>query len=92
MFSRSDRFRFRFKIDYETVASSENTALALEAVMCGCPVVFLPNPHLKEIIGQEEHGPDGFAWGDAPAEAAVTHVRAGRLEEILAVARDVPLP
>lgn len=55
----------------------ENTALALEAVMCGCPAVFLPNPHLKEIIGLEEHGLDGIAWGDAPAEVARARATVG---------------
>ncbi len=46
----------------------ENTALATEAVMCGCPAVFLPNKYLTEIIGIEELGSDGFAWGASPEE------------------------
>jgi hypothetical protein len=48
----------------------ENTALATEAVLCGCPAVFLPNPHLTEIIAIKELGPEGFAWGTDPAEIA----------------------
>jgi len=48
----------------------ENTALATEAILCGCPAVFIPNPHLTEMIGQEELGKDGFAWGTDPAAIA----------------------
>lgn len=47
----------------EVFYTYENTALALEALLCGCPVVFLPNNHLEFIIGIEEHGWDGIAWG-----------------------------
>jgi hypothetical protein len=48
----------------------ENTALAVEATLCGCPVVFLPNPHLKSIIASQELGSDGFAWGNSDAEVS----------------------
>jgi hypothetical protein len=48
----------------------ENTALAIEATLCGCPAVFLPNAHLQSIIASEELGTEGFAWGDAPEEVA----------------------
>ncbi len=52
----------------ELFFSYENTALATEAVLCGCPTVFLPNPHLTEIIAIKELGPEGMAWGADPAE------------------------
>jgi hypothetical protein len=48
----------------------ENTALATEAVLCGCPAVFLPNPHLIDIIAKEELGTEGYAWGTDPGEIA----------------------
>jgi len=48
----------------------ENTALALEAALCLCPTVFIPNPWLTETIAAKELGTDGFAWGDDPAEIA----------------------
>lgn len=48
----------------------ENTALATEAVLCGCPAVFLPNAHLTELIAVKELGPEGFAWGADPSEVA----------------------
>lgn len=56
----------------------ENTALATEAALCGCPVVFLPNPHLTSIIASEELGTDGFAWGNS-------------LEEVTRAIETVPL-
>lgn len=46
----------------------ENTALAIEAVLCECPVVFLPNQYLDRVISVDEHGWDGMAWGTDPVE------------------------
>lgn len=46
----------------------ENTALAIEAVLCGCPAVFMPNPYLDKPISLNELGWDGFAWGNEAAE------------------------
>jgi hypothetical protein len=54
----------------EVFYSYENTALALEAALCLCPTVFLPNPWLTELIAAKEMGWDGFAWGTDPAEIA----------------------
>lgn len=48
----------------------ENTALAIEATLCECPTVFLPNEHLQSIIASEELGTDGFAWGTDAEEIA----------------------
>ncbi len=46
----------------------ENTALAIEAVLCGCPAVFMPNKYLDRPIALDELGWDGFAWGNSEAE------------------------
>jgi len=54
----------------EVFYTYENTALALEAALCLCPTVFLPNPWLTEVIAVNEMGWDGFAWGAEPAEIA----------------------
>lgn len=59
LFRRSERF-----------TCYENTALALEAILCGCPAVFIPNPHLSELIALRELGRDGCAWGTDSAEIA----------------------
>lgn len=48
----------------------ENSALAIEALLCECPVVFLPNPYLDQMIGLRELGTDGIAWGTDPEELA----------------------
>lgn len=52
----------------EVFYTYENTALATEATLCGCPAVFLPNPYLEQIISLEELGQEGYAWGAEPAE------------------------
>jgi len=54
----------------EVFYTYENTALALEAALCLCPTVFLPNPWLTSVIGGEEFGLNGYAWGTDPAEIA----------------------
>jgi hypothetical protein len=59
----------------------ENTALALEAMLCGCPAVFMPNPHLTEIIALRELGRDGVAWGTDPAEIARAKATVHRVRE-----------
>ena len=48
----------------------EDTALAIEAALCGCPTVFIPNKFLEVPLGFDDLGMDGFAWGDAPEEIA----------------------
>ncbi|MCS3513534.1 hypothetical protein [Pseudomonas grimontii] len=45
----------------------ENSALAIEAMLCGCPVVFLPNEFFTDLIGKAEHGAEGYVWGDGDA-------------------------
>lgn len=58
----------------------ENSALAIEALLCECPVVFLPNAYFDELIGLRELGMHGMAWGDDPDEVrrAKATVREGR--------------
>ena len=46
----------------------ENSAIAIEAALCGCPVVLVPNEHFTESLGLAEVGSDGLAWGLDPAE------------------------
>lgn len=45
----------------------ENSALAIEAMLCGCPVVFLESEHFTDLIGKAELGTFGYVWGDDPA-------------------------
>ena len=48
----------------------EDSALALEAMLCGCPTIFLPNDHFKKALGQKELQGLGYAWGSTPEEIA----------------------
>jgi len=54
----------------ETFYCFENTAMAIEAVLCGTPAVFMPNDYLEKPIALDELGWDGYAWGNNPAEVA----------------------
>lgn len=42
----------------------EDSALALEAILCECPVIFIPNEYFKECLGAKELKSLGFAWGN----------------------------
>ncbi|MBV8574788.1 MAG: hypothetical protein JOZ58_07080 [Acetobacteraceae bacterium] len=57
----------------------ENTALILEACLCGCPVVMMPNPWLGEPIADAEYGRNGIAWGNHPAEVARARETVGNM-------------
>ncbi len=46
----------------------EDSAIANEAALCGCPVVLMPNRFFDRPIAIEEVGWDGFAWGDSEVE------------------------
>lgn len=46
----------------------EDSALALEAILCGCPTVFLINEHFKGPLGAKEINGLGFAVGTDPAQ------------------------
>jgi O-antigen biosynthesis protein len=48
----------------------EGGALALEARLCGCPVVFVPSPYLNAIPDQEIFGVAGAAWGNGEEEVS----------------------
>lgn len=63
----------------------EDSALALEAMLCGCPTVFLPNEHFKKTLGSQEIAGLGYAWGTDPtqiahAKATVEQLRTRYLE------------
>lgn len=48
----------------------EDSALALEAILCGCPAVFIPNDYFHEDLGGGELKGLGYAWGDSPEQLA----------------------
>lgn len=46
----------------------ENGAISVEARMCGCPVVYLPNPIMLPECPAEKWGRMGLAWGASDDE------------------------
>jgi len=63
----------------EALYCFEDTAVALEATLCGCPVICMPNEHFKRLIAGEELGTDGLAWGDTPDEVARARATVGNV-------------
>jgi len=59
----------------------ENTALATEALLCGCAVVCVPNPHFTDMIARAELGDNGFAFSEDPAEIARAIATADRFRQ-----------
>jgi hypothetical protein len=57
----------------------EDSALALEAMLCGCPTVFLPNDHFQKTLGSQEIGGYGYAWGTDPDQIAHAMKTVGQL-------------
>ncbi len=58
----------------------EDSALALEAILCGCPTVFLPNEYFKGPLGAVELGGLGYAIGNSEEQLkhATNTVKAAR--------------
>jgi hypothetical protein len=48
----------------------ENTALATEAILCGCAVVAMRNPFFDCMIAEAELGSAGLTWTDSPEAIA----------------------
>lgn len=46
----------------------EDSAIALEARMCGCPVVYIPNDTMLPEYPKDSFGRDGAAWGVSAEE------------------------
>ena len=58
----------------------EPSAIATEAKLCGCAVIYVPNSEMSEFPHKDNFGKDGAAWGTAPEQiekalATVGHVR-----------------
>jgi hypothetical protein len=64
----------------ETFYVFENSAMAIEATLCGCPCVWMPSPYMEKPISLEELGWEGHAWGDAPEEIARARATVGQAE------------
>lgn len=51
----------------ELMYTYEHSTACLEAMLCGCPVVYLPNDLLLHQPYEGYFGRAGWAWGNAPA-------------------------
>jgi hypothetical protein len=59
----------------------EATSTALDAGLCGCPVISMPNEHLAAPIGAAEMGTAGHAWGNTPENVARAKATVGLVFE-----------
>lgn len=57
----------------------EDSALALESMLSGCPVIFLPNEHFKKSLGSHELKGLGYAWGDSEEQRGHARKSVGKL-------------
>lgn len=57
------------------------SAIALEATLCGCPVVFMPSPFNKEIFSVKEMGTGGFTFENTPEGIAKARETIGEPQE-----------
>lgn len=65
----------------ETLYCFESTAIALEAVLCGCPAVVLRSPLFDgHAISSAELGREGLAFSDAPDEVAYARRTVGQMQ------------
>jgi hypothetical protein len=66
----------------------ENTALAIEAALCNCVVIFVPNPYLEFSIGALDHGNAGMAWGETAEEIARAEATVGQFRQDYTACRE----
>lgn len=59
----------------------ENTAVAAEAALCGCPVVVCRNWFFRELIAEHELGLNGFTENDSPESLAGATAQLGAFRE-----------
>jgi hypothetical protein len=72
----------------------EDSSLAIEAMLCGCPTIYLPNDYFQNTLSQKEMLGLGYAWGTAPdqirhAKDTVHLVRSHYLELLKSAQRDI---
>jgi hypothetical protein len=59
----------------------EDSALILEAILCGCPVILMKSRYFTNPLGVEDFSWDGIAWGDEPEEVARAERTVGKAGE-----------
>lgn len=59
----------------------ENTAVATEAALVGCPIICVANPHFNDLLSGAEIGSDGFTFDDTPEGLAQATANVGKFRE-----------
>jgi O-antigen biosynthesis protein len=73
----------------EAVYCFESTAIALEAILCGCPAILLPSPYFNGVLlSEEEIGRDGIAINDSPEEIALAKRTVGHMKDTYRAAEE----
>lgn len=62
----------------EVFYAYEDTALAIEAGMCGCPTVFIPSDYMQKPLGLDDLGTDGIALDTSPEQLAHAKATVGK--------------
>jgi hypothetical protein len=57
----------------------EDSALILEAGLCGCPAILMKSQYFTNPLGVDDFGWDGFAWGTSPDEIARAEATVGKV-------------
>ncbi len=57
----------------ELLYTYEYSSITLEAALCGCPTVYIPNETMPEMPHRDPMLTSGAAWGDSPE--AIAHAR-----------------
>jgi hypothetical protein len=65
----------------ELLICYENSAVAIEAALCGCPVALIPNEVFTEFIAESELGFDGLTWGDEPDKINIAKSTVGKFRD-----------
>ncbi|EEG06989.1 glycosyl transferase family 2 [Pseudogulbenkiania ferrooxidans 2002] len=65
----------------ELLFTYEHSTACFEALLCGCPVVYLPNPIMLEKPMHNYLGSDGVAWGAGEEEIARAKATVYRVQE-----------
>lgn len=66
----------------EYFVSYQDSSLCLEATLCGCIAIILPNKNMKSPLSKDETMMYGIAWGDSPSEIARAQATLGLVKSL----------
>ncbi|POZ62636.1 glycosyl transferase family 2 [Chromobacterium alticapitis] len=65
----------------ECLYSYEMSAICTEAMLCGCPVIYMPSEYLTKIPNLDAFHGDGSAWGNTPEQIEHAKRSVGKVYE-----------